>query len=220
MGRRALLRHLPRLREHLGQALLLRLLNSVWHVRDLGSTNGTTVNGAAADQRAHAIMPDDELGIAGHLFTIDYEPGGPETVLRTSTRSSTRRCSRSRKRHSLMELAGLDTDEDKPKRRAGPRKRPDVHRAALGRRGRFDDALPEHVKEAPAAGRRDQRRRLPQVDRGGRQEARKGDPEPTRAGQRAPGSDGLPDASTAPVGRALMSCARVCRAPARADPGG
>ena len=29
-----------------GKHCMLRLLNGVWHVRDLGSTNGTTVNGS------------------------------------------------------------------------------------------------------------------------------------------------------------------------------
>ena len=28
-------------------------------------------------------MPDDELGIAGHFYQIDYEPSGPEAVVST-----------------------------------------------------------------------------------------------------------------------------------------
>ena len=35
-----------------GKHCLLRLLNGVWNVKDLGSTNGTTVNGVAAVDRA------------------------------------------------------------------------------------------------------------------------------------------------------------------------
>ena len=46
VGRRAELRHPARFRERLGQALRPRFINGVWHVRDLGSTNGTTVNGS------------------------------------------------------------------------------------------------------------------------------------------------------------------------------
>src|SRR5438874_10947450 len=63
-----------------GKHCVLKFHNQVWHVRDLGSTNGTTVNGAALSSE-HSVMPDDELGIAGHLFMIDYEPGAPESVL-------------------------------------------------------------------------------------------------------------------------------------------
>ncbi len=63
-----------------GKHCKLRFANGIWMVRDLGSTNGTTVNGSllASEQ---SVMPDEELGIAGHLFTIDYEPAGPEAFL-------------------------------------------------------------------------------------------------------------------------------------------
>ncbi len=63
-----------------GKHCMLRLLNGVWNVRDLGSTNGTTVNGSriATEQ---SIMPDEEFGVAGHLFTIEYDPAGPEAFL-------------------------------------------------------------------------------------------------------------------------------------------
>ena len=63
-----------------GRHCQLRLINSVWHVRDLGSTNGTSLNGMGLASE-HSVLPDDELGIASHLFTIDYEPGGPEAVV-------------------------------------------------------------------------------------------------------------------------------------------
>src|SRR5260370_4259472 len=63
-----------------GKHCKLRFLNGIWMVRDLGSTNGTTVNGSllASEQ---SLMPDEELGVAGHLFMIDYEPAGPEAFL-------------------------------------------------------------------------------------------------------------------------------------------
>ena len=82
-------------------------------VRDLGSTNGTTVNGSllASEQ---SVMPDEELGIAGHLFTIDYDPAGPEAFL-SSHKDLDEEVVLERQRHSLMDLAGLDTD-----RRQGP----------------------------------------------------------------------------------------------------
>jgi len=53
-----------------GKHCMLRLINGVWMVRDLGSTNGTTVNGSpiASEQ---SVMPDEEIGVAGHLYTLD-----------------------------------------------------------------------------------------------------------------------------------------------------
>ena len=42
----------------------------------------------------HAIMPEDEVGVADHLFTIDYVPSGPEAFF-ARTRCSTRRSRRS-----------------------------------------------------------------------------------------------------------------------------
>src|SRR5579871_6764729 len=55
-----------------GKHCVLKFVNQVWHVRDLGSTNGTTVN-AAPISSEHTVMPDDELGIAGHIYRLDYE---------------------------------------------------------------------------------------------------------------------------------------------------
>src|SRR5262249_54860687 len=63
-----------------GKHCVLRLIKGVWHVRDLGSTNGTTVNGHKIDHE-HGLMPDDEFGIAGHYFSIDYDPIAPTQVL-------------------------------------------------------------------------------------------------------------------------------------------
>ena len=98
-----------------GKHCLLRFHNQVWHVKDLGSTNGTTVNGAQLSSE-HTIMPDDELGVAGHLFTIDYTPGAPETIL-SQAHALEDDLVETRKKHSLMELAGLDTDGERKKRK-------------------------------------------------------------------------------------------------------
>ena len=49
---------------------------------------------------------------------------------------------------SLMELAGLDTDDDRPKRRR-PERAPEVIERLSADEAEFDDALPEHVKAAP-----------------------------------------------------------------------
>jgi pSer/pThr/pTyr-binding forkhead associated (FHA) protein len=131
-----------------GKHCVLRLIHGVWHVRDMGSTNGTTVNGSpiASD---HSVLPDDELGIAGHFYHLDYEPSGPETVIKTKEVLD-EDVIEERRRHSLMELAGLDTDEDKPKRRGRPAKAPAAIERLSADEAEFDDALPEHVKEARA----------------------------------------------------------------------
>jgi pSer/pThr/pTyr-binding forkhead associated (FHA) protein len=130
-----------------GKHCMFRLLNNVWHVRDLGSTNGTTINGAQLVSE-HTLMPDDELGIAGHLYHLDYEPAGPESVL-NKHQVIDEDLADARKKHSLMELAGLDTDENKPRHRARPTKAPERIERLSADEAEFDDVLPEHVKEAP-----------------------------------------------------------------------
>jgi pSer/pThr/pTyr-binding forkhead associated (FHA) protein len=127
-----------------GKHCKLRFLNGIWMVRDLGSTNGTTVNGSllASEQ---SIMPDDELGIAGHLFTIDYEPAGPEAFL-NSHKDLDEEVVLERPRHSLMDLAGLDTDETQAKR---PKRAPTVIERLSVDEAEFDDALPKHFKAPP-----------------------------------------------------------------------
>ena len=104
-----------------GKHCTFRLINGVWHVRDMGSTNGTTVNGSRLSSQ-HVIMPEDEVGIADHLFTIDYIPSGPDAFIATH-KVLDHEVQEERKRHSLMELAGLDTDEDRPSASPGPNPR-------------------------------------------------------------------------------------------------
>jgi hypothetical protein len=48
-----------------------------------------------------------------------------------------------------MELAGLDTDEDRPKRVARPKTAPALIERLSAEQGEFDDAVPEHFKSAP-----------------------------------------------------------------------
>jgi len=47
-------------------------------VRDLGSTNGTRVNGQRI--RRAALLPNDELSIAGYRFKVSFGPGEPPPV--------------------------------------------------------------------------------------------------------------------------------------------
>lgn len=49
----------------------LLLQDGVWHVRDLGSTNGTKVNGQRI-QGVKALRPGDEITIAKRRYTIQY----------------------------------------------------------------------------------------------------------------------------------------------------
>jgi pSer/pThr/pTyr-binding forkhead associated (FHA) protein len=131
-----------------GKHCVLKLVNQVWHVRDLGSTNGTTVNSAPISSE-HSVMPDDELGIAGHLFRIDYEPGAPESIL-NKYQIIEETMIETRKKTSLMELAGLDTDDDKPNSQLRrPKRAPAVIERLSAEEGEFDDALPAHLKSAP-----------------------------------------------------------------------
>jgi pSer/pThr/pTyr-binding forkhead associated (FHA) protein len=128
-----------------GKHCVLRFHNQVWHVRDLGSTNGTTVNGAPISSE-HTVMPDDELGVAHHIYRIDYEPGAPEAVLSKGDIVGDDDILDSRKKTSLMELAGLDTDGATTAKRRRPTKAPETILRLSAEEGEFEDALPEHVK--------------------------------------------------------------------------
>lgn len=92
-----------------GKHCALQFINGTWHVRDLGSTNGTTVNGHKISNQ-QGILPDDEIGIASHLFSIDYEPANPAMASQQllEEEMATERAHRPK---SLMELAGLASED-------------------------------------------------------------------------------------------------------------
>jgi predicted component of type VI protein secretion system len=129
-----------------GKHCMLRIINGVWNVKDLGSTNGTTVNGSrlATEQ---SVMPDEEIGIAGHMFTIDYDPAGPEAFL-SAHKELDEEVVQERAKTSLMDLAGLDTDDAKPKTKR-PKRAPTVIERLSADEAEFDDAVPDHFKAAP-----------------------------------------------------------------------
>ena len=93
-------------------------------------------------------MPDDELGIAGHVFMIDYEPGAPTTILNKHQMIDDDLLDVP-KRTSLMELAGLDTDGDRPKRTKRATKPPALIERLSVDEAEFEDELPAHIKAAP-----------------------------------------------------------------------
>jgi FHA domain len=133
-----------------GKHCVFRYIKGIWHVRDLGSTNGTMLNG---NRIAHeeSLMPDDEVGIASHFYNMDYEPVGPAAVLGgNQALAEDEEISEQKKQHSLMELAGLSSDIDRamPKRKRPARPAERIVRPSVDE-AEFDDALPEHVKNAP-----------------------------------------------------------------------
>ena len=132
-----------------------RLLNGIWNVKDLGSSNGTTINGQKISSPT-GVMPDVEIGIAGHLYFLDYEPAGPASIVQDHGILD-EGMSETRKRTSLMEMAGLETD-DKPVRRRQTKPPAEIERLSVDE-AEFDDALPDHLKK-PAAKKDD----LPSAD--------------------------------------------------------
>lgn len=128
-----------------GKHAVLALHNGLWSVRDLGSTNGTMVNGTRLTS-AHTIMPEDELKFADHLYTIDYEPSGPEALLSDHSQFLDDDVFGERKRHSLLELAGLGSSADFAARPGRPETSTD------GADDRADeeklDAVPKNFKPA------------------------------------------------------------------------
>lgn len=129
-----------------GKHCQLRFVRGTWHVRDLNSTNGTTKNGQTISSE-HDLLPDDELGIAGHLYFIDYEPTAPSQVLEAN-QVLEGELNEGKRQRSLMELAGLETDydhrRDRPERAAERIGRPSAAESE------FDDpAGDRHTPDVP-----------------------------------------------------------------------
>jgi adenylate cyclase len=89
----------------------LAVVDGYWVVKDLGSSNGTKVNGVRVGEQR--LTPGDVLGIARHKFEIAYEPARlgaasppPEAPSKGGVFS-----------RSLLDLAGLE--KPRPDSRAG-----------------------------------------------------------------------------------------------------
>ncbi|WP_165064131.1 FHA domain-containing protein [Paludisphaera rhizosphaerae] len=131
-----------------GKHATLTLMNGLWHVKDMGSTNGTHVNGARLSS-PHTVLPEDELGFADHLYTIDYTPSGPESLVSGHQTLEEEVHDERRRHHSLMELAGLDTD-GKAISEPRPHSAPKVIERLSADEAEFEDAVPKHFKPKPA----------------------------------------------------------------------
>ena len=107
-----------------GKHCTLRLENGVWIVRDVGSRNGTMVNGQRITGE-RGVMPDDEVGIASHLFHVDYVPSS--SVMATKALLG-EEMAEPRQRKSLLELAGLEADSAPRARRHHSRPSPESDR--------------------------------------------------------------------------------------------
>lgn len=100
-----------------GRHCQLRFMQGVWHVRDLNSTNGTTVNGQPIFSE-HELMPDDALGISGHMFMIDYDPVAPTSLMDAKLILEEEIAEDGGRRRSLMEMAGLGADAESSYRKS------------------------------------------------------------------------------------------------------
>ncbi len=137
-----------------GKHCVLRFIKGIWNIRDLGSSNGTTLNGQKVEHE-QGVMPDDEVGIAGHYYHIAYEPSGPASFLGVGQAlSDDEEVVEQKKRHSLLELAGLNEEGERLEPRQAKRSRPGRPPEHIVRpssdEAEFEDALPEDFKAAPA----------------------------------------------------------------------
>ena len=96
-----------------GKHCVLKFIRGTWHVRDLGSTNGTTVDGQRITSE-HGLLPDNELGVAGHYFRLEYDAAAPTSLMDANMMLEEEMLEGPRHR-SLMELAGLE-NPDAPRR--------------------------------------------------------------------------------------------------------
>lgn len=105
--------------------------NGYWNVRDLGSSNGTKVNGVRIDTKV--LMPGDEVMISKHAFNIDY-------VIEDSSEAPEEE---SPFALSLLEKAGLEVD----RRRAGVSGENRPQSKSTRRNSAKDDFLMEWLDE-------------------------------------------------------------------------
>lgn len=93
----------------------LSLVDGYWFVKDLGSSNGTKVNGSRVSEQR--LDPGDTLSVAKHEYEVNYEPAKlGATAAPQGTSKNSDPFSR-----SLLETAGL---ESRPSTGSRPDRRP------------------------------------------------------------------------------------------------
>jgi len=101
-----------------GQHCALTVIDGYWFVKDLGSSNGTKVNGSRVTEQR--LAPGDTLSIARHGYEITYEPARlGATAAAPEKTSAAHIFSR-----SLLESAGLESRPPAERKPAGERKPP------------------------------------------------------------------------------------------------
>ena len=95
----------------------LSLTDGYWHVKDLGSSNGTKVNGSRVTEQR--LEPGDRLAIARHEYEVCYEPA----ALGASEVAAPSQAQESLFSRSLLEAAGLESRRPPDQRSAGGRER-------------------------------------------------------------------------------------------------
>ena len=91
------------------------MVEGYWFVKDLGSSNGTKVNGSRVTEQR--LDPGDTLSIAKHEFEVVYEPtrlGATAPPVEESPKAGL--FSR-----SLLEAAGLESRRPAERRSSGDR---------------------------------------------------------------------------------------------------
>lgn len=96
----------------------LSLVEGYWHVKDLGSSNGTKVNGSRVSEQR--LDPGDKLSVAKHEYEIFYEPA----KLGATGTPSAKPAQRDPFSRSLLETAGLESANLGDTQRLGGRRRP------------------------------------------------------------------------------------------------
>ena len=99
-----------------GRHCELCVVDGYWVVKDLGSSNGTKVNGVRVSEQR--LEPGDKLSVAKHDFEIAYQPARLGAVAQPSEPSAPT----SLFGRSLLETAGLEARRI-PETRAGTEKR-------------------------------------------------------------------------------------------------
>lgn len=98
-----------------GRHCELCVVEGYWVVKDLGSSNGTKVNGVRVSEQR--LDPGDRLSVAKHDFEIAYEPARLGAVARPAEPETPA----SMFSRSLLETAGLESRRI-PETRAGTEK--------------------------------------------------------------------------------------------------